>query len=514
GSPTTTQPRWAPVLGGVAAACALGGCSDPADSEPIVEDAAPGAAGIGDPLFPTLGNGGYDVSRYQLALRYATSAPTQPLQGALTMVATATQSLSQFHLDFAGDSVGRIEVDGRDATVVREGEELVITPARPIGKGQSFRVEIEQFAATPRTPDPMVLLGAPFFRAADGSGWVGQPNAAHQIYPCNDHPSDKASFAFSIDVPEGTVAVASGVLTGQSTANGRTTWSYEQEEPMATELAQVAVGAQTVIDRGERAGVLVRDVVPTRLVADVEPKLALELTQLDWMTAQVGPYPFRTYGSLLVDARLGFAFESQTLSLYDSERFAVADQRYAGVMMHELAHQWFGNSVAPARWADVWLNEGHATWYETLYRFQADPALLIARMKQVYEIGDELRAASGPVASPREGTPRALFNSNVYVGGALVLFALRQQVGVATFEAIERAWAERYRGRSASTADYIALASETAAQDLTPFLTSWLYALTTPPMPGFPDWTVRPPGSAIATAAAVAALPDISCKRP
>jgi aminopeptidase N len=164
-------------------------------------------------------------------------------------------------------------------------------------------------------------------------------------------------------------------------------------------------------------------------------------------------------------------------------------------MMHELVHSYFGNSVSPATWADLWLNEGHADFYGLLYRYErgwADSKGLTtmeARMKDTYAMGDQWRRTSGPVAAP---TAANLFDSQRYLGGVLVLYALRQQIGEAAFNAVERAFLERYRDSCASTEDYIAVASEVSGQDLTGFLRDWLYGTKTPRMPGHPDWTVTP----------------------
>ncbi len=480
--------------------------ADAAGAEERKEPPSPGAAGIGDPLYPTLGNGGYDVEHYDLALRYETAAPSQAIDGTVTIRARATQALSRFNLDFQGDSFGAVTVDGRPAAAAWEGGELVITPAKAIRRGKRFTVKVAHFAATPVVPDPEQFLGAPFFVAPDGSAWAPQPAGAHHIFPSNDHPRDKASFSFRIDVPAGTTAVASGELDGRHTAGGRTIWRYEQCEPMATELAQVAVGELTVISRGRHAGVTVRDVVPTRLLAELEPKLAVVTSQLDWLEDRLGNYPFETYGSLVVDTSLGFALETQTLSLFEASFFAEDPQDYAPIMVHELAHQWFGNSVAPAGWSDLWQSEGHATWYEVTSQLDPDSPLFVEQVRQVYALGDLFRFLFGAPGAPRSGDPNDLFNPNVYVGGAVTLFALRQQVGDAAFRELERTWVQRYRGRSASSADFIALASEVSGQDLTAFLNAWLYGATTPAMPGHPDWTVDPvelpPGGLLAPAPA------------
>src|SRR6188472_2382969 len=96
---------------------------------------SPGAAGLGDRLFPNLGNGGYDVQHYDLDLRYATSAPSQSIDGTVTILAKATQDLSRFDLDFAGQSVQSISVNGLPAKFTRTPDDLVITPKQPLRNG-------------------------------------------------------------------------------------------------------------------------------------------------------------------------------------------------------------------------------------------------------------------------------------------------------------------------------------------------------------------------------------------
>jgi aminopeptidase N len=483
------------------------------------EGATPGSVGLGDRLYPTLGNGGYDALHYDLALRYATAAPSQGIDGTVTMRARATQSLSRFDLDFSGIGVGSVSVNGRAASFTRSGEELVITPSRPIRKHSRFTVKVRHFRADPTVPDPDVFLSTAFFITPNGSATSGQPNAMHSLYPSNDHPRDKASFSFRFDVPTGTTAVANGVLVAKRRHGGRTAWTYVQRQPMATELTQLAVGKFSVVKRGRVGGVRVRDVVPTRLVPQYDAILPVEKDHLRWMRQRVGSYPFDLYGSLIVDTTLGFALETQTLSLYDTPWFnSYPRGLWDPVMLHELAHQWVGDSVAPYEWSDVWQNEGHASWYEFTYAEEhgflsddtgTDYTTVEALMKRVYELGDVYRDAFGPVAQPLSGDVNDVFSSNAYYGGALVLYALRQQVGVETFGRIERAWVKRDEGRSASTRDFIRLASHVSGQDLHGFLTKWLYGTTTPPMPGHPDWTVAPVEcSALSARLASTALPD------
>jgi aminopeptidase N len=469
-----------------------------------------GAAGLGDRLNPGIGNGGYDVQSYDLHLRYATADPGQALQGDETIVARATQALSRFNLDFAGKSIGAVSVNGHAAAFKRTGEELIVTPAGPIDNGSTFTVRITAFTATP-TKITKAIHSTTFFVTPDGSATAPQPYDAHLIYPCNDHPSDKATFTFTIDVPAGRDAVANGVETGHTTSNGRTIWTYRMAQPMATELTQIAVGDWDFGPTYDHGGVTVRDATAPAITADVQPALALTGAQLDWMTARVGSYPFDSYGLLIVDAPLPLQLETQSITLSRADFFSGYPRAiWEPGMVHELAHMWFGDSVSPSSWSDLWLNEGYATWYEFTYAEEAgqlagdtegypDPqgyATLDDLMRAMYAHGDEWRKKSGPVAMPKSGDVLKLYSFQVFHGGALVLYALRQKIGASGFEEVARAWVERYRGRSASTDDFVALATEVSAdQSVAPFLRDWLYGKKTPPMPGHPDWTVNPVGS-------------------
>jgi aminopeptidase N len=471
---------------------------------PALAAPSPGAPGLGDRLFPTLGNGGYDVQHYDLDLRYATSAPSQPVDGTVTILARATQDLSRFDLDFAGKSVGGVSVNGQTAAFRREGEELVITPRRALKSGSPFLVTVSHYVAAPTVPDPADGATTAFFIHSAGSATAAQPNWAHLFLPSNDHPRDKASFDIRFDVPAGLTAVANGVKLAQWTDRGRTHVVYVQRQPMATELIQLAVGSYDVTNLGFHNGVFLRDVTAKPITARIQPLLGVTPGQLDWMRARVGSYPFDLYGSLVVEADLGFALETQTLELMDTSWFDDYTQdTWDPTLLHELSHMWFGDSVAPNDWSDLWLNEGHASWYEFLYAeekgfLEGDTegypdddgyADFDDLMKAVYAHGDQWRADDGPVALPT--SEDTLFAFQRYHGGALVLYALRQKIGTAAFDRLERTWVARYRDKVASTNDFIALAAQVSGRgDVVPFLRDWVYGTKTPAMPGHPDWTV------------------------
>src|SRR3954447_11689898 len=278
---------------------------------------SPGAPGLGDRLFPGLGNGGYDVRHYTLDLVYRSAAPVQTVPALVTIDARATQALSRFDLDFSGDSVALVTVDGAIASFARQGEELVVTPRRALRDGAAFTVRVAYTsgprAIAPEDADDLnKVLAIGWFATPSGSITAAQPSFAHRILPSNDVPSDPASYTFNAITPAGSTFVANGELTRKITALGHTLWSYEERDPMAGELIQLGFGALTVRDRGNHRGVKLRGVAPTSQIDALEPALAKEVAHLDYMTDKVGPYPFKTYGSFFSDATFPFALEDQT----------------------------------------------------------------------------------------------------------------------------------------------------------------------------------------------------------
>jgi aminopeptidase N len=444
--------------------------------------AAPGASSAGDPLFPGLGNGGYDVQHYTLSLRYPKTAPVQDVRGHVTIDALAVQDLSRFNLDFRGGSVASVRVGGASARYRRQGKELIVTPAQPIAAGARFTVGV-RYRSGPKRGGDRAWIATP-----EGSVAAAQPNGAHRIFPSNDHPSDLATYTIGANTPAGSTFVANGERVSRTTRRGRTTWVYRMEQPMASELIQLAFGRLRVIDRGIHAGVHVRDVVTPGAQKRLEPTLARVRDHLDYMIANAGPYPFGSYGSLVSDAPFEFALETQSLSLFG--KFVGRPRAYEPVMVHELAHQWYGDSVAPARWSDLWLNEGHATWFQWTYSQEKSGFDLERHVRAVYAAGNRLRRLYGPIAKPRYGADDVgrLYSPMVYDVAGVALYALRLEMGDAAFRTLLRAWPQRYAGQTKTTADYIALASEIAGRDLGPFLNDWLYGTVQPPMPGHPTW--------------------------
>ncbi len=447
-----------------------------------------------DPVFPHLGNAGYDALRYDLSFDYRDD--TRTVDATASMTARAVGELPRFELDALGLTVHAVRVNGRPAAFSSHDEKLSVTPTRPVERGATMTVVVD-YTADPRAK-PAHTAWVP---TADGFVIAGQPDGAHTVFPCNDVPADKASYTVRVTAPDRLLGIAGGTLTETVRQAGRTTRGYVVRDPMATELLQVSVGDYVVTEHQGPDGLPMRDVVPAARAEAMRAALALTDAQLEWIGRRLGAFPFETYGLMPADNDDPGAFdftglETQTLTLYKPGYLAQPEPRIGPHMMHELVHAWFGDSVSPRSWSDLWLNEGHADYYGLLYRFERGwpdglgLTSLEANMRDTYAQGDQWRLDSGPVASP---TAANLFDGQRYAGGVLVLYALHEKVGEDVFDRIERAFLERYRYGSASTGDFVRTASEVAGQDLDGFLHDWLYGHRTPPMPGHPDWAVAPP---------------------
>jgi aminopeptidase N len=421
-----------------------------------------GARGLGDPLFPFAGNGGYDVAHYGLALDYDRASGR--LDGTAIISARATQSLSRFDLDLRGFDISLLLVDGRPASYRRSGQELIITPRDALQEGRDFTV-IVRYAGVPQIitdPDDSIEGWVP---TVDGAFVVGEPQGAPGWFPSNDNPQDKATFDEAITVPDGITALGNGVLVGSASHRGRTTWVWHESDPMATYLA-TATNGRFALTQTRVGNIPVYNAVDPTLSAQLGPLLDEVPDIVRFFSALYGPYPFNAAGAIVDDAPdVGYALESQT-----KPNFAfVPDET---TLVHELAHQWFGDAVTLRRWPDIWLHEGFAEWSEWIWSERhGGPS--------AQDFFDELVAENDPATwDPAPGLvtdPADLFGNSVYDRGAMTLQALRVEVGDATFLRILRDWFAEHKYANVSTADFIALAQRDSHRDLRAFFRTWLY---------------------------------------
>nr|WP_240003338.1 M1 family metallopeptidase [Streptomyces cinnamoneus] len=233
---------------------------------------------------------------------------------------------------------------------------------RPLAGEQPFVLDI-RYAGRP-APVASPFGGVGWDRtgdAHDGTLVASQPVGAPSWFPCNDRPDDKAAYTFAVTVPRGHHALANGTLLRRVSEGDRVRWTYHHPGPMATYLAAVYTGRFT---HEERDGV--RNAYPAHLADRARHDLARQPEMLRAFAGLFGPYPFDSYGAVVVDAELGAPVENQTLSVFGSNHID-GRRGWETLVAHEIAHQWYGNSVTLADWQHIWLNEGFATYAEWLW---------------------------------------------------------------------------------------------------------------------------------------------------
>jgi aminopeptidase N len=466
------------------AAPATSGAQSPATpppaATPIPGMPSPGAPGIGDPYYPLLGNGGYDAIHYTIDLDLDVAAGTI-VEATTTIDALATQDLSTFNFDFRGPSIDAVTVDGAPADWERDDGELTITPAQPLPAGEPFQTEV-RYHGTPHV-DENDRFERGWWTTDHSIFAVGEPAGSDVWYPVNGHPRDKATYTLVVTVPEPYQVVANGLLdsvarsTGAAGNPSTATFTWDNQEPTASYLVMFhAAELDVTFDQG-LDGITLIEAFPPDL-SHKETRLFDRVPEIiDVFTELFGPYPFPSLGNtVFADTSFNAALETQTMIGYD--RSAISERTIA----HEIAHQWFGDSVSPARWQDVWLNEGFARYAEILWAEAAHgpDAAAAALQRQIGGFATVSRTTDG--AGVLIGDPGAdhLFTEVVYAGGALVLDDLRERLGDEMFFQLLQEWAARYRYSTATTEDFIALAEEVSGEDLDAFFTDWLYTPWTP----------------------------------
>ncbi|MFE2412044.1 M1 family metallopeptidase [Kitasatospora sp. NPDC059408] len=437
-------------------------------------DFQPGAPGIGDPYYPTYGNGGYHVSHYDIRLKYQPA--TDELEGTTTILATTTQDLSRFNLDFALN-VQEVRVNGRAATFATSGEqELEITPARPLAKDSQVTVVV-RYKGVPSTVKRYGFTA--WQRTPDGGVAAGEPEAAWWWFPSNDHPSDKATFDVSVQVPDGNEVISNGVLVSKRSQAGWTRFSWRENKPQATYLATLAVGKFDVTQDTTASGIPVYNAYSKDLGENGDAaRASVERTGelVDWLSGYFGEYPFSSVGGYVPNSKAGYALENQTRVFYGAKQFARGSN--TSVVVHELAHQWYGDSVSVAHWSDIWLNEGFASYAQYLWSEHEGEGTAQELADYVY--------ASHPAGDKfwtiKPGDPGAdnQFDSAVYDRGAVAIQALRNTVGDDAFFRILKGWPTEHRYGNASVKDFQAYAETISGQDLGELFTTWLFTPSKP----------------------------------
>jgi aminopeptidase N len=399
-----------------------------------------------DPYTPHSGDRRWSALHYDLRLEYRVA--TNRLDATAAVTARATEELDRVVLDLHGLTVDRVDVDGtRAKKTATATHKLTVTPAASIAAGTEFTVHV-QYRGTPHPlRSPWGQIG--WEELTDGVIVAAQPTGAPSWFPCNDRPDDKATYRFEITAEAAYDVLANGELLGKERARAGTTWTYATTEPMATYLATVQIGRyRTTKLRGSGVPVTVHH--PADLAGAAKTDFGQVPDMLALYSDRFGPYPFASYGVVVTDDELEIPLEAHGLAVF-GRNHVDGEHGTDRLIAHELAHQWFGNSVTVTRWRDIWLHEGFACYAEWLWSEHrgGDSADALAA-----------RYRAGLLERPRDlvvGDPGAkdMFDDRVYKRGALALHAVRRAFGDEAFFGGLRAITERHRHGSVVPEDVL-----------------------------------------------------------
>ena len=423
---------------------------------------------------PDHGDESFDVVHYSLGLGYKLIG--NRLDGDAVLSCVARTDTTAVNLDLAGLRVSKVVLDGSPVRWRHSGSRLRI-PAR-LSAGEEFVLRVK-YAGSPGVLKARDLDDAGWEELTDGVIVAAQPHGAPTWFPCNDRPSNKATYAITMAAPSDYYVAMCGRLTDQRRRGSVMEWTWEMSQPMAPYLATVQIGRYEARDLG--SGVVV--VAPPDLSGEgYDASFGQQPAMMEYFESVFGTYPFDDYTVVVTDDPLEIPLESQSLSTF-GRNFASSDWDAVRLVAHELAHQWFGNAVTLDDWKDIWLHEGFACYAEWLWSEESGRD---SAAEQAAHHHDKLAGLDQDLVLADPG-PALMFDDRVYKRGALTLHALRTTVGDHDFFDILEQWVERFGGGNASTADFEALAAEISGESLDALFDDWLRAAALPALPPLPQ---------------------------
>jgi len=459
------------LLGLVAAGCTSATTDQPPPA-PALPDTGSGGydAAVSEPredsVYPAVGDPEVDALAYDLELSWDDRAAR--LTATETARFRATAATDHVRLDLARQlTVGHVWLDGAAVPFRHEGKELVVDT--PVTRDSRHLLQLTYSGS----PEPVT---APTERAdfsttgwtvaRDGTVWTMQePYGAYSWYAVNDHPSDKAFYDITIHAPAGLVGVASGELRSRTTTGNGTTTRWHLPEPAASYLVALAIGrfTATAVTGPHR--------LPITYWTPSDTPEALRRVRyapraIAYLERFLGRYPFPTLGVLVVPSKS--AMETQSMITLGDNRFTLSRD----VIVHELAHQWYGDTVSPDDWSDLWMNEGMATYLaEANWSSDHGSASRSGILRRWSASAAGLRSDLGPPAHYRRGS---FGEGNVYYIPALMWDTLRQRLGDDRFWTLARRWPSTHRYTSQSRGTLAAWWSKESGEDLRPVFEAWL----------------------------------------
>ena len=472
--------------GAAAAAAALiaAGITLPSPAVADVELPPPAAD-----IFPNVGTADFDVQHYDVQMDYRTNAD---ISAVTTIAAVAAKPLDTIRLDLEGLTVDAVTVDGKDAAFTREDDDATtlhkLVVAAPETVDGEFTVVVSYHGAPVRHEDPDGSSEG-WMPTATGVAALGQPVGTMTWLPSNNTVGDKATYDIDVTAPTQTdgqdVSVASsGNLVGQKAVDAdRTRWSWDIATPLSTSMLVLSVGQFDVLEsditlasgRTLKEWSFVANSASADDRKDIDSLRGRIPLMLDWLESKLGPYPGESTGIIWDHADVGYALETQDRPFFDG-------WINESTLLHEFSHMWFGNSVSPKTWSEIWLSEGAATFFERYYAFdvlkEGDDPREVAQDGVKNEKAEKWKSPSVGWTDPVD-----LYGWQSYTRGSYVYSALMNALGPEGFDDVVKAWATKYRTSSVVTADFVRLASEVSGRDLSRTLDQWIVGDTVPWVP-------------------------------
>jgi aminopeptidase N len=429
-----------------------------------------------------------DVEHYALQITLFPEA--RRIEGRVTLRGRATAPVANLRIDLRSAlTVTRVLWEGAPISFTH-AEDRVQVPI-PLASGQTFVLTIEyagQPAIIGRLPSGMFFgqhAGFPIVAT------LSEPDGAPAWWPCVDDPADKATADIEVTVPPGYVVASNGLLEEvRPHPDGWRTYVWRERYPIATYLISITATNFVTFSDVYRAqdGTLMPLLYFVYPEHEERARRAFPIVRdaLRVFAEMFGEYPFLAEKYGMAEFPWGGAMEHQTMTSIGSSVLTNAD-----IIVHEAAHQWWGNMVTLRTWHDIWLNEGFATYGEILFRERtsgADPGQLLRQRDDGLASG-RLRGTvyAEDATDPFDDIPA------IYTKGAWVLHMLRYLLGDERFFAALREYGRRFAYANASTDDLERVFSEFFGEPLHWFFEQWVYAPMRP-IYAF-TWSVQPEGA-------------------
>jgi aminopeptidase N len=412
-----------------------------------------------------------------------------PMLSGITSATTAIdvrvrkEKLAMVDLDFGTMPVSSVTVNGRAAKFSQHDEKLDVFLATPPRLNQTLRISVN-YSGVPK--DGLILAkdkdGSP---SAIGDNWADR---VHHWIPCLDHPSAKASVAFTVTAPSDYEAVANGVQISKKIKSGSTTWVFNEARRVSPYNMVVAVGRFASGKLKSSSPIPITYYVPRSEGHYAEKGFAPAPPSIVTFSNLVGPYPYKKLALIVGATRFGgmenantIVFSPNYFKNFDSatKRSKTFDIPNSAVEVdaHEIAHQWFGDSVTESTWSDLWLSEGFATYFAGLFLERQEGAErfkeYMREQARTYLEYEKKRRA--PIHDTETENLFDLLNPNNYEKGAWVLHMLRETLGDKAFFTGLRNYYNRHKEGVASTEDLRAAMERTSRRDLRDFFDRWIY---------------------------------------